>query len=114
MQRSVWFIAAALASSVFAVAAHSAESTDGITRRQLRVEIAGLNLRDDQDARELMQRIEKGARRACGGAPTFSTFTGRLDGTFEECRETAVRKVIEQINSPLVNRIYFDTRNAGR
>ena len=51
------------------------------------------------------------AAKACGGHPTFSGYTGRLDSTFRDCRNEAVARTVEQLGAQLVTRIYSEARS---
>lgn len=69
-----------------------------------------LNLNAEQDAKIMLQRIERAAKKACGGHATFSSYTGWLDRTFEECRGKAIQRAVKELGAPLVTRIYSDAR----
>ena len=69
-----------------------------------------LNLTLPQDAKIMLSRIEQAAAKACGGHPTFSGYTGRLDSTFRDCRNEAVARTVEQLGAQLVTRIYSEAR----
>ena len=69
-----------------------------------------LDLNAEQDAKIMLQRIEQAAKKACGGHPTFSSYTGRLDSTFRECRNEAIARTLKQLGAPTVTRIYFEGR----
>lgn len=69
-----------------------------------------LNLTLPQDAKIMLSRIEQAAAKACGGHSTFSGYTGRLDSTFQDCRNEAVARTVEQLGAQLVTRIYSEAR----
>jgi UrcA family protein len=69
-----------------------------------------LNLNAEQDAKIMLERIEQAAKKACGGHPTFSSYTGRLDSTFQDCRNEAVAQTVKQLGAQLVTRIYSEAR----
>ena len=69
-----------------------------------------LNLDAEQDAKIMLERIEDAAKKACGGHPTFSSLTGRLDDTYLECRKEAVARTVKQLGSQLVTRVYTQSR----
>jgi UrcA family protein len=69
-----------------------------------------LNLNAEQDAKTMLERIEQAARKACGGHPTFNSITGRLDSTFQDCRNEAVARTVEQLGAAMVTRIYSEAR----
>jgi UrcA family protein len=93
--------------------AHADTSTDGaptnITGRSV-VYYGDLNLNAEQDAKIMLQRIERAAKKACGGHATFSSYTPTLDHTFEECRSKAIQRTVKQLGAPLVTRIYSEAR----
>jgi UrcA family protein len=69
-----------------------------------------LDVNAEPDAKILLQRITQAANKACGGHPTFSSYTGRLDDTFNECRIEAIARTVKQLGAPMVTRIYSETR----
>jgi UrcA family protein len=91
--------------------AHADASTDGpgtITRSRSVVYYGDLNIESEQDAKIILQRIERAAKKACGGHPTFSAYTGGLDRTFEECRGKTIQRTVKQLGAPTVTRIYSE------
>jgi UrcA family protein len=91
--------------------AHADTSTDNpgtIIRGRSVVYYGDLNIKTEQDAKIMLQRIERAAKKACGGHPTFSAYTGSLDHTFEECRGKAVQRTVKQLGAPMVTRIYSE------
>jgi UrcA family protein len=112
MRISTPIFAAAVMLAALSFGAHADTSTDGppnITGRSV-VNYGDLNLDAEQDAKIMLQRIERAAKKACGGHPTFSSYTGALDHTFEECRERAIQRTVKQLGAPLVTRIYSEAR----
>jgi UrcA family protein len=100
-------LAAMLAAPSFG--AHADTSTDvpgTIIRGRSVVHYGDLNIETEQDAKIMLQRIERAAKKACGGHATFSTYTGSLDHTFEECRGEAIQRTVKQLGAPMVTRIY--------
>ena len=93
--------------------AYADGATDHSVRRQMVIHFGDLNLTNPQDAQVLLERIEQAAKTACGGHPTFSSYTGHLDATFDECRGTAIRKAVEQVSSPTLTRVYSEARKHG-
>lgn len=107
-------IAATLMLAALCHGAHADMSTDRtpakITGRSV-VHYGDLNLSVEQDAKIMLQRIERAAKKACGGHPDFSSYTGSLDSqTFDECRDKAVQRAVKQLSAPVVTRIYSETR----
>jgi UrcA family protein len=106
--------AAAVMMSVLSFGAHADASTHGpltnITGRSA-VYYGDLNLKAEQDAKIMLQRIERAAKKACGGHATVSSYIGSLDHyTFEECRGEAIQRAVKQLGAPLVIRIYSEAR----
>ena len=99
--------------AVLCFGAHADTSTDGppanITGRSV-VHYGDLNLNAEQDAKIMLQRIERAAKKACGGHAAFSSYTPTLDHTFEECRGKAIQRAVKQLGAPLVTRIYSEAR----
>jgi UrcA family protein len=112
MHVSTPIIAAAVMQAALCLAAHADTSTNGppaITGRSV-VHYGDLNLDAERDAKIMLQRIERAAKKACGGHATFSSYTGSLDHTFEECRGQAIQRAVKQLGAPLVTRIYSEAR----
>jgi UrcA family protein len=106
--------AAAVMLAALSFGAHADTPTDGppinVTGRSV-VHYGDLNLNVEQDAKIMLQRIERAAKTACGGHATFSSYTPSLDHhTFEECRERAIQRTVKQLAAPLVTRIYSEVR----
>jgi UrcA family protein len=96
----------------FALAASGAKSADvgsavSSNGPRMVVQFGDLDISTERDAKVLLMRIERGATKACGGHRTFNSFTGAVDGSFDECRNEVIRKAIAQIDAPLVTRLYF-------
>ena len=111
MRISTPMFAAAVMLAAVSFGAHADTSNDGpgITLRGRSVVYYGdLNIETEQDAKILLQRIERAAKKACGGHPTFSTYTGSLDHTFEECWGEAMQRTVKQLGAPVVTRIYSE------
>src|SRR5579863_842895 len=98
MRISTLIVAAAMMLTALSAGGRADTSTGGpthITGRGV-VYYGDLNPKTEQDAKILFQRIKSAAKRACGGHATFSTYTGGLDPTFEECRSNAVQRAVKQ------------------
>lgn len=114
MRNSTPILVAAVMLAALSSGANADTSTDSaetILRGRSVVYYGDLNIEIEQDARIMLQRIERAAKKACGGHPTFSTYTGGLDHTFEECRDTAIQRTVEQLAAPMVTRIYSAARS---
>jgi UrcA family protein len=113
MRISIPMFAAAVMLAALSLGAHADTSTDGpgtIIRGRRVVYYGDLNIETEQDARIMLQRIERAAKKACGGHATFSTYTGSLDHTFEECRGEAIQRAVKQLGAPILMRIYSEAR----
>ena len=110
MHISVRTLAAAmLAALSFGAHADTSSLPAKITGRSA-VYYGDLTLSAERDAKIMLERIEQAAAKACGGHPTFSGYTGRLDSTFRDCRNEAVARTVEQLGAQLVTRIYSEAR----
>jgi UrcA family protein len=104
-----------LAALSFSARADTSTDNPGtITRGRSVVYYGDLNIETEQDAKIMLQRIERAAKKACGGHPTFGTYTGSLDHTFEECRLEAIQRTVKQLGAPTVTRIYRDAATETR
>ena len=99
--------AAILAALSFGAHADTSNQPAKITGRSA-VYYGDLNLNVEQDAKIMLERIEQAANKACGGHRTFSSYTGRLDDTFDECRSEAIARTVKQLSAPAVTRIYSE------
>jgi UrcA family protein len=104
----IFAAAAMLAALSFGAHADTSSHPVKITGRSA-VYYGDLNLNSEQDAKIMLERIEQAAKKACGGHPTFSSYTGRLDDTFDECRSEAVARTVNQLGAPVVTRLYSET-----
>ena len=111
MHVSTPMVAAAVMLAALSFGAHADTSSQPakITGSSV-VYYGDLDLTVPQDAQVMMQRIEQAAKKACGGHRTFSSYTGRLDDTFDECRREAIARTVKQLGAPIVTRIYFEAR----
>jgi UrcA family protein len=111
MQVLTQIIAAAVMLAGLCFGAHADTSADRrpdhIAGRSA-VYYGDLNLNDELDARIMLQRIEGAAKKACGGHATFSSYTGSLEHTYEECRGKAIQRAVKELGAPLVMRIYTE------
>jgi UrcA family protein len=109
---SIFAAAVMLASLSFGARADTSRDSQGALIRGRSIVFYGdLNIETEQDAKIMLQRIELAAKKACGGQPTFSTYTGSLDHTFEECRCGATQRTVKQLGAPMVTRIYSGARS---
>jgi UrcA family protein len=111
MRISTATLVAAVTLAALSFRAHAGASTDGpgtIIRGRSVVYYGDLNIENELDAKIMLQRIEQATKKACGGHATFSTYTGGLDHTFEECRRKAIQRTVKQLGAPTVMRIYVE------
>jgi UrcA family protein len=101
--------AAMLAALSFGAHADTSSQSAKITGRSA-VYYGDLDLNVEQDAKIMLHRIEQAATKACGGHATFSSYTGRLDSTFADCRSEAIARTVKQLSAPIVTRIYSEAR----
>jgi UrcA family protein len=111
MHTSAPIFAAAIMLAALSLCAHADTSTDSSSKfipgRSV-VYYGDLNIDTEPDAKIILQRIERAAKKACGGHATFSSYTGSLDHTFEECRSDAIQRTVKQLGAPAVTRIYSE------
>ena len=111
MHNSVPTLSAAIMLATLSFGAHADKSSQAVKiTGTSAVYFGDLNLTRPQDAKIMVARIEQAAKKACGGHPTFSGYTGRLDSTFRDCRNEAVARTVEQLGVQLVTRVYFQAR----
>ena len=115
MHVSTPILVAAVMLAALCFGAHADASADGlptnITGRSV-VHYGDLNLNAEQDARIMLQRIERAAKTACGGHAMSSSYTGSVDhSTFEECCATAIERAVKQLGAPVVTRIHAEGRS---
>jgi UrcA family protein len=111
MRISTPIFTAAVMLAVLSFGAHAdTSSPENSVRGRSVVYYGDLNIETEQDAKIILQRIERAAKKACGGHPTFSSYTGRLDDTFDECRSEAIARTVKQLGAPMVTRIYSEAR----
>lgn len=109
------FPIAALALSVLSSAAWTQEpapKTQVIGK--VHVELKDLNLSRPDDARTLLERLRQAAWSACGGDPklhdSYRTRPEQTVKVYEECRENAVKRAIDQIGAPLLAQAHAEER----
>lgn len=104
--------------TLLAPAAFGAEPNDKTQLiGKVHVDLKNLNLANAADARTLLERLKQAAYDACGGDPklnnTYKTRPEQTVRVYEECREDAVKRAIDQIGAPLLARMYAeDERHA--
>jgi UrcA family protein len=77
---------------------------------KVHVETKDLDLTKPADARTMLDRLKQAAYRACGGNPklhdTYRTRPEQTVRVYEECRENAVKRAVDQIGAPLLVQAY--------
>jgi UrcA family protein len=109
MRISTLIFAATLMLTALSFGAHADTSgpTTSVQGRSV-VYYGDLHIETQLDAKIMLQRIERAAKKACGGHATFSSYTGSLDHTFDECRIEAVQRAVKQLGAPMVMRVYSE------
>ena len=102
------FAAAVMLSTLGLGGRADASSPVPVIRGRSIVHYGDLNIASEQDAKTLLQRIEQAAKEACGGHPSFKTYTATPDHTFEECRSGTIARTVKKLGAPVVTRIYFE------
>jgi UrcA family protein len=114
MRISTQLLAATVMQAALGVGAHAdSSSPETVINGRSVVYYGDLHIETERDAKIMLQRIERAAKKACGGHPTFSTYTGGLDGTFKVCRDEAIARTVKQLGAPAVTRIYSQTASRG-
>src|ERR1700722_19637429 len=109
MRISTLMFTATVVLSALGFRAHAdASSPATIVQGRSVVYYGDLNIETEQDAKIMLQRIDRAARKACGGHATFSSYTGGLDHTFEECRSEAVHRTVKQLGASKGRHIYSE------
>jgi UrcA family protein len=112
MRISTLIFAAAAMLTALSFRAHADASRPAtIVQGRSVVYYGDLDIESEQDAKIMFQRIERAARKACGGHATFSSYTGALDHTFEECRREAIQRTVKQLGASKVTRICSEARS---
>ena len=105
-----------LAAVVFTLLGHAAWCKTPGTRYDVvaRVHVAynDLDLQSPAGAQTLLERLKRAAYRACGGDPklhrAYRTRPEKTIKVYEECRADAMKRAVDQINAPLVARMYAE------
>lgn len=114
MRISTQLLAAAVLQSALGFGAHAdSSSPETIIHGRSVIYYGDLHIETERDAKIMLQRIERAAKKACGGHPTFSTYTGGLDHTFKECRDEAIARTVKQLGAPVVTRMYSQAAPRG-
>lgn len=100
-----------LAALSFAAHAGTSIHRSNVTPGRDVIYYGDLNIGTEHDARLMLERIELAAKKACGGHAAFSSYTGSLDHSFEECRSETVERTVKQLGAPMVTRLYSEARS---
>jgi UrcA family protein len=95
--------ASLLAAASLSIAGAASAQSDATS---IHVSYADLNLRSDQGARSMLERIDDAAMRVCGGQPDIRQLAER--DLFQKCKNQAVDRAVRDLDAPLV------TAAAGR
>jgi UrcA family protein len=101
-QRLKLAVVAGIAMTAFTMSAMAAE-TPRVRAYSVKVNYSDLDLTKEEDAREMLGRLERAASIVCGGNDRFSVAykspTGRSARFFEECREDALSRAVATVDS---------------
>ena len=84
-----------------------------VTIRQVTVHYGDLDLGTSTDARVLLTRLERAAKRACGNPasnPDYSLIFGKLERAWQVCHRDAVSKAVAEVDASLLTDLH---RNEG-
>jgi UrcA family protein len=69
----------------------------------VRVDYSDLDIQKEADARELLERLNRAAFKACGGEPRwhpqYDFIPRRVTRVFRECREAAVAQAVSEVDA---------------
>jgi UrcA family protein len=69
----------------------------------VRVEYGDLDIQKEADARELLERLNRAAFKACGGEPRwhpqYDLIPRRVTRVFRDCREAAVAQAVSEVDA---------------
>jgi UrcA family protein len=97
-------VVAGIATTAFgmSMSAMSAE-TPRVRAYSVKVNYSDLDLTKEEDARQMLDRLERAASTVCGGNERFygahKSFTGRAARFFEECRDEALSRAVATVDS---------------
>jgi UrcA family protein len=109
-------ICAAIAAVTIPFAAN-AEDGRGIRTTRVVVAYADLDLEEPHDAGVMAARLERAARRACGGSPSFDPHYDIAQywavRSFDECYNSAINAALAQLGAPLVSQAHANQRQSS-
>jgi UrcA family protein len=108
MRITIPTVAMIFAFCAFQANAHADALQTPSTQTRFEISYADLNLNYERDARVMLGRIERAAKKACGGHASFSSYTGGLEASFYECRDNAIRQAVQLLSAPVVTRLYHE------
>jgi UrcA family protein len=80
----------------------------------VRVNYSDLDIQNENDARLLLERIDRAAYKACGGDPRwhpqYRQIPRRVNQTYLECRQAAVSRAVAEVD---VRELWVAFANAG-
>jgi UrcA family protein len=90
--------------------AANAEDGRGIRTTRIVVAYADLDLEEPHDARVMAARLDRAARRACGGSPSFDPHYDIARywavRSFDECYNNAIKAALAELRAPLVSQAH--------
>jgi UrcA family protein len=91
-----------------------AEAQKLVPIASVRVNYSDLDIQKESDARELLERLDRAAYKACGGDPRwhrqFRQMPRRVNQAYRECRQAAVSRAVAEVD---VRELWVAFANAG-
>lgn len=102
-QRTKLALVAGIAVAAFTVSAGAAEAPRGYRAYSVKVTYGDLDLTREDDARVMLDRLDRAAFSVCGGNERFyaehKTRSGRVARAVRECREDALARAVATVDS---------------
>lgn len=103
--RSHRMLSLALAAGIgvwLAIIATDTASAEVVRKRSIEIVFNDLDVSTEPGARKLLKRIDRAARKVCGGR-TYSQLAPRSDANHRRCVAGAVNAAVNQVGSPLLS-----------
>ena len=113
MFRSIGFPLVAAIGLIAAAQGATAAQHAEVTIRQVTVQYGDLDLGTSTDARVLLTRLQRAAKRACGNPasnPDYSMIFAKLERAWQVCHRDAVAKAVAEVDASLLTDLH---RNEG-
>jgi UrcA family protein len=80
-----------------------AEALKQLHIASVRVDYSDLDIRKENDARALLERLDRAAFKACGGDarwhPQYNLIPYRVNRVYRECRQEAVSRAVAEVDA---------------